>query len=183
MGLHGSISAALVWLAVGAAIPAGAGVPRHAESPEELEAKIQRERDPIKRAKLQIKLFRFDLQQAVAAYDAQQLDQGAQLLSKYLDEVKRCWKTLQSSGKVAAKHSAGFKDFDIALRENIRQLNDLEQRLLYANGGPVRTAMRQAQEIRNENLLALFPGLKMKQAAKSASREPHGQPPPHPLSP
>jgi hypothetical protein len=152
-------------------LPARAFGPPHVETKDELTAKIQSERNPIKRAKLQIKLFHVDLLQAINAYDAQDLDQGEKRLIAYRDEVKQCWKTLEDSGEVASKHSAGFKEFDIALRENLRRLNDLSHRVPYLNGGMIREVISEVQEIRNENLVALFPGFnKKKGATKGASR-------------
>jgi hypothetical protein len=154
--------------------------PPHIETKDELEAKIQQEQNPIKRAKLQIKLFHIDLQQAVNAYDAQDQDQGEKDLAAYQDEVKECWKTLQSSGEIAARHSAGFKEFDIALRENLRRLTDLSHRVSYLSGGKIRDVISEVQEIRNENLVALFPSFnKKKQSEKSASQSPGVHPVPH----
>jgi hypothetical protein len=183
MTWRGRIVSAGWMIVLSLSITARGSPPFHQESESELNAKIQQEKNPIKRAKLEIKLFHIELLQAINSYDAQDLDQGVKHLDDYQAEVEVCWKTLQSSGEIAAKHASGFKEFDIALRENMNRLNDLSHRVSYLDGGPIRQVMGKIQEIRNENLVALFPTFNKKgHPSKRASDGTEKHPVPHSVS-
>lgn len=137
-------------------IPAGQWG-HHKDNAADLSAHIQREKNPVKRAKLEIRLSRLDLEQAKAAYEHHRLDDGKKLLGSFLGVVNESWSTLKSSGRDAAKKPQGFMQLEIALREDARILHDLRERLSYFDRGSVDQTIHQINQLHSEVLVALFP--------------------------
>ncbi len=150
----------LAILCVGGAVTLGSSHlwARHHESAAEFAAKIHRERNPIKKARLEIRLARLDLQQASDAYGRNHARQGQALLADYLKEVNSSWRLLQSTGRNAAKKPEGFMQLEIALRENARTLRDLQDRVYYRYQGSISTLEKEVNQLHSKVLLALFPG-------------------------
>jgi hypothetical protein len=137
------------------AVPGGA--PRDSE--DQLSARIQSEHNPVRKAKLQIRLARIKLDQAIAAYGEGKTEPGGQLLTAFLEGTHNAWQTLHDSGRNASRQSQGFKELDIALREDARLLEDLGHRLSYFDRVPVEKAQKEVEQVRSEVLRALFPTL------------------------
>jgi hypothetical protein len=127
------------------------------DTEEELLARLQKEHNPVKRAKYDMRLGRIKLEQAIAAYEQGNLDAGVQLLDAYLQRIKDAWQALHSSGRNAARQPQGFKELDIALRQDIRLLEDLKHRVSYYDREPVKKVADEIEGIRSEVLRALFP--------------------------
>jgi hypothetical protein len=125
-------------------------------------AKIEREKNPVKKAKLEIKLARLRLQKAQDAYAKGNPSEGLELLNAYMDNMGTSWQLLRDSGRQASRKPQGFKELEIALREDSRALEDLRQSLSYYDQRPVRDAIEEVLKMRSEVLHALFPGMIMK---------------------
>ncbi len=132
------------------------------DNEQDLVARIQREQNPVKKAKYQIRLGRLKLRQANQAYDAGNFEDAQKLLAGYLAEMKEAWTTLQKSGRQAVRQPQGFKELDIALREDGRSLTDLAHRVSFQDRDPITKTSKETEEIRNEVLKALFPSEKPK---------------------
>ncbi len=146
------------------ASPQGAGpqglaplLARQPDTEEDLLSRIERERNPVKKAKYEIRLGRVKLFEAIDAYGKGDLERCQALLADYLNRMKSSWETLQSSGRQAVKQPQGFKELDIALREDARLLEDLAHRVPYAERGPVEKTVQEVERMRSEVLRALFP--------------------------
>lgn len=133
---------------------------RHQEDPSELEAKIEREKNPVKKAKLEVHLGAVELQQAVGAYDHHQTGQGAKLLLQFSGTMESSWNVLEDSGRNATAKPQGFMELEIALREDARKLRDLRERIEYFSRGPVDDTLNKLGQLHAKVLLALFPGAK-----------------------
>jgi hypothetical protein len=131
---------------------------RHHDNAENLREHIGREKNPIKKAKLEIRLGRLELDQAASAYDQRQIPQGQKLLSQSTSEMQDAWNVLKSTRRNAAKHSDGFLQLEIGLRENARLLRMLRQRVFYLYRGPIDETLKTLNQTHSEVLLALFPG-------------------------
>jgi len=131
---------------------------RQPDKEEDLLARLERERNPVKKAKYEIRLGRLKLHQATDAYDRGSFDQSEQLLSAYLERMKSSWQILRDSGRRAVKQPQGFKELDIELREDWRLLDDLKHRVSYTDRGPIERTAHEVDRIRSEVLHALFPG-------------------------
>lgn len=130
---------------------------RH-ESAAELRAKIARERSPVKKAKLEIRLGHVELERAADAFDQNHPRQGQALLARYLKEMDSSWTVLEGSGRNAARKPDGFMNLEIALRENARFLTDLRGNLIYAYQQPIKAILGTINTLHSKVLLALFPG-------------------------
>ena len=60
------------------------------------------------------------------------------------------------TGRDAHKKPKGFKDLEIALRRQVRQLEDIGQGLSFDQREPVQKAKEEASAIRDQLLKALF---------------------------
>lgn len=140
---------------------------RQADSEEDLLARIEREGNPVKRARYEIRLARVKLRKAIDALDQGHVEQCQQMLGAYLERMRSSWETLQRSGRRASKQPQGFKELDIALREDARLLEDLKRRIPYMDRGPVEEVARGVEQLRSEVLRALFPGEQPPASGKS----------------
>lgn len=145
-------AAALILLALPATCAA-----RQPDREEDLLARIGRADNPVKKAKYQTRLGRVKLLQAIDAYDKSDFEQGQRLLDAYLERMQQSWQTLRQSGRRPVRQPQGFKELDIALREDARLLEDLKHRVPYTDRDPVEKSVREVERIRSEVLRALFP--------------------------
>ena len=134
---------------------------------QELFARIQREGDPVKKAKYQIQLGRLKLQQAIERYGRDDQEHGQPLLSAYLEQMKGAWETLEKSGRPAVKKPQGFRELDIALREDARLLEDLKRRTPYLDRAPVEKIADGVEKLHEKVLQAIFPSLKNQNSKNS----------------
>jgi hypothetical protein len=146
-----------IWLAVLAITLAGACAQAR-DNEAQLLQRIQSEQNPVKKAKDEIKLAQLKLAQVQSAYSQGHAETGATLVGALVDALKSSWKFLQQSGRKASKHPDGFRDLDIALRENVRRLQDLGRTVSYFDRAPLTKAVQQLDEEREEVLHELFPG-------------------------
>lgn len=156
------VVAALFSLAFGGLAVIGSPA-RRGDTEEGLLARLERERNPVKRAKFEIRLGRLKLLQAIEAYDQRDREQGQQLLSAYLERMKSAWATLEGSGRQAYRRPQGFKELDIALRQDGRLLEDLAHRVPFHDRSPVEKAAQEVEELRSRVLKALFPSERPRQ--------------------
>lgn len=151
-----SLRVAALLIAIGL-LPRNISHARREDTEEDLLPRIQRETNPVKKAKYEVRLARVKLLAALDAYNKGDLEQYRQLLGAYLERSKSSWDTLQKSGRQAARQPQGFKELDIALREDGRLLEDLRRRVPYNERRDVEEVEREVERIRNEVLRALFP--------------------------
>jgi hypothetical protein len=150
---------------------------RHAESEADMQAHFEHEQNPVKKSIYATRLAQLKLQQATDAYAKSELDQGQKLLDDYLKWVKSSWDLLRGSGRPAERKPQGFKELDIALREDARQFGDLEHRVPFTDREPVTKAAQEAEKIRGEVLAVLFP---TGESAAGKAGAPGGKPAPLP---
>ena len=144
------------WLVFGILVLPGSAFGRDTE--EQLLQRIQSERNPVRKAKDEIKLARLKLTQVQDAYSQGHTEAGAKLLGALVDIMKASWKLLQNSGRKASKQPEGFRELEIALRENVRLLQDLGRTVSYFDRPPLVNAAQELEQMRYEVLHALFPG-------------------------
>jgi hypothetical protein len=140
-----------------AAIPSRLGA-RSREDPTKLREEIQRQRNPVRKVKLEIRLARAELEQVVEAYQKNHASEGQHLLDAYLTDVNDSWNVLRNSGRNAAKNPSGFMQLEIALREHARVLRDLRNRVAYFDQAPIERTLGALNQLHSRVLLSLFPG-------------------------
>ncbi|MFB3922995.1 MAG: hypothetical protein ACE145_14825 [Terriglobia bacterium] len=143
-----------------------------ADKEGDLAARLKRESNPVKKAKIEIRLSRFKLNHASEAFERGDVDAANKFLADYLQQVKSAWTTLQGSGRRASRKPAGFKELDIALREDARFLEDLKHRVSYMVREPVEKTAKEVDSLRNEVLKALFPTEPPRKPSKAVVRKP-----------
>jgi len=135
----------------------GASPGRRKDNEADLRARLEREQNPVKRARLEIRLGRVKLLQAMDAFDKRDTPECHRLLGVYLERMRSAWATLQGSGRRAWRHPQGFKELDIALREDTRFLEDFARRVPFHDRAPVEKVVQEVEHLRSEVLRALFP--------------------------
>ena len=128
------------------------------ETEQQLLARIQSEPNPVKKAKIEIRLAKLQLAQVQDAYSHGRIEEGAKLVANLTDTIKTSWKLLQGSGRRASKQPDGFRDLEISLREYVRLLQDLGRTVSYLDRAPLENAAQEMEQIRADVLRALFPG-------------------------
>ena len=145
------------WLMVGVAfLDALAAAPRQ-DTEEDLQSRLQREPNPVKKARHEIRLGRLKLLEAIDAYDKQDANKAQDLLGAYLTHIRSSWQLLQSSGRNAFRHPEGFKELEIALREDGRFIEDLSHRLSFFDRSNVVKTAKEVEQIRAAVIKEIFP--------------------------
>jgi hypothetical protein len=150
-----TVAACLAMLAAG-----GTNVPlyaTHIDTEEDLLPRIQQEHDPVKKAKFEIRLARVKLLEASGSCRKDEHDICKKSLGSYLELLRSSWNDLKSSGKNAVKHPSGFRELDIALREDSRTLDDSKREIPIEDRGTFDPVIAEVNKIHDEVFAALFP--------------------------
>lgn len=130
---------------------------RNNDKEEKLIAKLERESNPGKKARLQLRLAKLKLKEAGDAYRARDFGKGKAFLGQYLGYIRASWTTLQGADSGVRKHLRAFKDLEISLREDDRFLEDLRHRVPYPESENVKKIEEESREVHSQVLEAIFP--------------------------
>ncbi|MFQ5817508.1 MAG: hypothetical protein ACE5H2_06075 [Terriglobia bacterium] len=139
-----------------------------ADTLEQLQAKLAREKNPIKRVQITVKIGPLVLARAAQAYAEQRYEVGGAALEEYLDYIRRAHRNLEHSGRNARKKPKGFKELEIHLRKTSIQLEDLARAVPYAQRAPIEAAKQEVEDTWKKLVRALF-GLPPRPANEPAS--------------
>ena len=133
----------------------------------------------MKKAKLEIRLAHLKLARAKEACAKDEHRACHQALDAYLEAVRTSWNDLQASGKNAVKHPSGFRELDIALREDEHELEDLKRRMPLEDRGVLDPVIQEANTVHNEVFGTIFPSSSKRPKENKAAppTEPHAGPP------
>lgn len=129
---------------------------RRRETEEELLTRMEQERNPVKKAQYEVRLGKVKLLQAIEAYGAGNHERCLELLGVHSEHVRNAWAGLRA----ASRKQKGFREMDLALREQARLIEDLRHRVASEDREAVGKAGQEVEDIRNELLRALFPPTK-----------------------
>jgi hypothetical protein len=118
--------------------------------------KLKRTTDPVDRAKTDITISEILLTLASDAARSGEPEVLGKRLGEYVDTIQDAHQTMVKTGRDAHRKPGGFKDLEIALRRQIRMLDDLGHGLTFDQREPVDKAKQQASDIRDDLLKALF---------------------------
>jgi len=118
--------------------------------------KLKRQTDPVGRTKAEIRISEILLTLVRDAVKTGDLELMEQRLEEYVKAIEDARQTMMQTGRDAHKRPGGFKDLEIALRRQVRQLEDIGQGLTFDQREPLDKAKEQAADIRDEMLKALF---------------------------
>src|SRR5579859_176275 len=176
MAISSRIMAATICLAVLVIVRGIAPLQAFREDSEkDLLTRIQREHDPVKKAKYEIRLARLNLIQGATACEKDDHDGCSKSLNAYLVLINSSWKDLKSSGRNAVKQPSGFKELDIALREDEYTLDDLKRRMPIEDVGGIDPVIREVEKLHDADFGALFPdgGPPQKKEGPASRAAPH----------
>jgi hypothetical protein len=144
----------IAFVFTGRALPAQTD--KRVEQIEKERAKLVRETDPVDRTKIQIKISEVLLAFAAEAVSKGDFIEMQRHLTEYSGAIRDAHQTMMSTGRDAHAKSGGFKDLEIALRRQLRQLDDLAGAVTYDVRDPIEKARNEASDIRDELMKALF---------------------------
>jgi hypothetical protein len=120
--------------------------------------KLKRQTNPVDRAKTGIKISEILLTLTGDAIQTGDLVLMQDRLNQYTETIREAHDTLMKTGRDPHSKPGGFKDLEIALRRQLRQLQDLGGMLGYEDRDAVVKAQGHASEIRDAILKGLFGG-------------------------
>ena len=118
--------------------------------------KLSRATDPVDRAKTDISISELLLSLAGDAVKSGEPEVLEKRLKEYVETIQDAHQTMVKTGRDAHRKPKGFKDLEIALRRQIRTLDDIGKTLTFDQRNPVDKAKQQASDIRDDLLKALF---------------------------
>jgi hypothetical protein len=127
------------------------------ESLESLRAEFHRETDAVKRAKLFPKLGVALIAEMRKLESARQYDGVAPLFLEYRDGASAAYAGLAATGRDAEKHSKGFRELEMHLRQSLHSLNDIVFGLPLDDREPLRGPQQEIEQIEERLIRALFP--------------------------
>jgi hypothetical protein len=121
-----------------------------------LEQKLKTTTDPIGKAKTLIQMADFQLQGAARQVKKSNFTEADQYLSRYRAIIRQTQEILESSGRNAQKNPTGFKDFEIALRRQLRALEDLRSVYPYEQAEKLIGTIEAAKVAEESMLVQIF---------------------------
>src|SRR4051794_38134150 len=131
-------------------------VDKRLERLEKEKARVKAEIDPVDRTKSDIAISEILLSLASDAVRSGEPEVLEKRLAEYVDTIQDAHQGLMKTGRDAHKKPKGFKDLEIALRRQIRMLDDIGKGLTFDQRTPVDKAKEEASDIRDDLLKALF---------------------------
>ena len=119
-------------------------------------ARLKTAVDPIDRTKSDIAISEILLSLASDAVRSGEPEVMEKRLTEYVDTIQDAHQVLMKTGRDAHRKPKGFKDLEIALRHQIRMLEDIGKSLTFDQRTPVDKAKQDASDIRDDLLKALF---------------------------
>ena len=119
-------------------------------------ARLKGEIDPVDRTKSDIAISEILLSLASDAVRSGEPEVLEKRLTEYVDTIQDAHQAMMKTGRDAHKKPKGFKDLEIALRRQIRMLDDIGKGLTFDQRTPVDKAKQEASDIRDDLLKALF---------------------------
>jgi hypothetical protein len=113
--------------------------------------------DPIDKTESYITISDILLSFASEAIDISDHNDLKTLLDQYVVAVQSARETMVNSNRDAERRPAGYKELEIAVRGQIRLLEDMSARLTLDERKPVEDAIAAATSVRDDMLRLLFP--------------------------
>lgn len=135
---------------------------------EQWRAKYNHEPDPVRKAKLLLPLGESEFKDAETALANDQTAEAIDIVKKYLDETQSCEKALEDKFPDAERHSNGYKQLQISLRESLRRLDAMIVGLTEDDRKPFVEIRGQLDEMDRHLIQMLFP----KQPSNAAAGKP-----------
>lgn len=119
--------------------------------------KYDRAETPIDRAKAIGKLGHEEYVAARKAIDADNIDQALQFLRDYNNQATDVHDALVKTGVDPEKHSNGFRQLQISVREREREMKEFIARVGFGQRRPFEALQRSLDALNQKLILELFP--------------------------
>lgn len=116
--------------------------------------------DPVAKTKSYITISHLLLSFASEAVREGDITDMSALMDQYVATIRSARDTMVQSDRDAERRPAGYKDLEIALRGQVRLLQDVGVQLLAEERQPMDRAREAATSVREEILRLLFPQAK-----------------------
>ena len=126
---------------------------------EDERARLSRASNPVDRTRIQIRISDLMISFMGDAAGDNDIERVDARMEEYRNSILDAHNTMLTSGRDPSSSVAGYQDLEIALRQQIRQLQDINSSLAFAFRGPVEDLIVEITEIRDELLDALFPAV------------------------
>jgi hypothetical protein len=124
---------------------------------QRLEQQFQEQSNPVRRAKDLGKLSKEEIRAVRAEILTGQIDQAADRVDRYRDEVCKTEQALMASGIDAVRKPGGFQELQIAIRESVGKLRDIILAVPLNRRRRFEAARDDLVRIDNQLLQELFP--------------------------
>lgn len=123
----------------------------------QIQARFDREADPVHRAKLMPDLGDAEFQVVHKNVAAGNLADALAAIEKYRDAAVSCKRDLDAKSIDAEKHPAGYKQLEISLRSSLRRIDDLVVGLPADEQRPFLEVRKDIQQLDHHVMHQLFP--------------------------
>lgn len=134
------------------ALAVALSLPAAPQTAVQLEGKLAQEKDPVKRAALQMRLAEFCLDDARKLYEEGTSEKGLAKLNQMMRWVTGAHDELFATGRDPRKKPKGFKEAEIKLREISRQVEDLKLSMPVDDREQVDEILEKLTEVRDHLL-------------------------------
>ncbi len=154
--------AALLALVLALAAALAAAGDRAAGDRAKVEAKLARQYDPIKKARLEVQLAKISFQEARKLYLEGDSESGLEKLKEMLSWSEKAHDRLFKTGRNPRKKPAGFKDAEITLRKLERRLAHFRLAVPLQDREEIQKITARLTKLREDLLLAIMRGKEKK---------------------
>lgn len=123
----------------------------------DLRSRFVRESNPVQQAKLLPQLGDAEFQDIDKDVTAGRLPDALAILEQYRAEAQTCQKSLDAAEIDAEKHSSGFKQLQISLRESLRRLDTFLSGMTSDEQVPFLDVRKDLAEMNRHLIRELFP--------------------------
>lgn len=171
-----------LWLAVVFVAASGIAPALAQTRADILRKQFDNETDPVKKAKLLLKLGDADFQEIRQQVEGEHADIGAKRLEQYRDDCRAAGKALDSTGVNPEKKPAGFKELQFSIRSSLRRMNDIAAGLSADEQKQFEAARKDLESMDRKLLRQLFPRQSGGDCGSCRPGPRAKQPPPQPPS-
>jgi hypothetical protein len=124
---------------------------------DDLRARYAHEPDPVRKAKLLPKLGDAEFAVIQKQLDGGNMDEAVAAVREYRDQAQSCLTALDARESDPEKHSGGYKQLQISLRESIRRIDFIMANLTGDDQKPFRTLRNDLEQLDQHVIKELFP--------------------------
>ena len=139
----------------------------------DLRQRFTQESDPVRKAKKMQQLGEAEFQQIQKDVASEEFANALALLREYRGEVQSCVQGLDATGTNAVKHSSGYRQLQISLRESLRRLDSMVPLISPEAQSGFIEERASLNEMNKHLIEELFPRPKQSPAKEPSGQEEH----------